>query len=144
MSDLQQHPNWGFSLSHAKYRANDADEAYLQCAVRENDRDGAWVSIRGELDLAGVPALRHALDSVQRTARLVILDLRGLTFMDLTGLRAIIDAEAQARRGRQRLVLIRGPAQVDRLLALVGQSAGLEIVDVPGTRTTSTDTGAAM
>ena len=44
---------------------------------------------RGELDLVTVETLRAALDGIENTDRLV-LDLRGLTFMDSTGLQLLV------------------------------------------------------
>ena len=48
---------------------------------------------RGELDLATVPVLEAALVA---QAGPVVLDLRGLTFVDATGLRLLIQAETPA------------------------------------------------
>src|SRR6188472_2296518 len=46
--------------------------------------DVAIVQPHGELDLATVETLRHALDGIESPRRLV-LDLRGLSFIDSTG-----------------------------------------------------------
>ena len=57
-------------------------------AVEVQRRDAvAIVQPRGELDLVTVETLRAALDAIKSTERLV-LDLRGLSFMDSTGLPA--------------------------------------------------------
>lgn len=62
-------------------------------------------------------------------ARLVIIDLRQLTFIDSTGLHLIIAADASARLSSRRLIVIRGPAHIDRLFTLVGISDRVEITD---------------
>ena len=55
-------------------------------AVEVQRRDAvAIVRPRGELDLVTVETLRAALDGIESTGRLV-LDLRGLSFIDSTGL----------------------------------------------------------
>ena len=131
MSDFPHSPNSGFSPRKTRALTSGAMQPAFECALGESDRDGAWIWVRGELDLAGAPTLKRALDESQDRAQLVILDLRDLTFMDASGLHVIIDADTRARRCRQRLVLVRGPAPIDRLLELVGVSGRLEIVDLP-------------
>jgi hypothetical protein len=62
-----------------------------------------------------------------------VLDMRDLAFMDSSGLHAIIKAGLGARRVGRRLVLLRGPVNVDRLFTLVRSVADIEIGDVaPG------------
>jgi anti-anti-sigma factor len=55
--------------------------------------------LRGELDLATAPQLEHALAAAGDG---VLLDLRGLTFMDSTGVRVLL--EAAERGGGLRIV----------------------------------------
>jgi hypothetical protein len=57
--------------------------------------------------------------------------LRELEFMDSSGLHVIVAADRRIRSAGGQLVLVRGPAQVDRLLALVGIDCQLELVDQP-------------
>ena len=64
------------------------------------------------------------------SARLVVADLRQLSFMDSTGLHLLIATDARARRSYRRLVIVRGPAQIDRLFELIGLSERLEIIDL--------------
>ena len=86
-----------------------------------------WVS--GELDIATAPQLDQALGCVQADAALVILDLRELEFMDSSGANLIAAASGRARQAGGRLVVVRGPVQVDRIFALVGLDRQLELVD---------------
>jgi anti-anti-sigma factor len=69
-------------------------------AVRQrHDADGAVrMTLTGELDLSATDGLRARLDEVQRSQRRVRLDLSELEFIDCTGIRAILDAMADARR----------------------------------------------
>jgi anti-sigma B factor antagonist len=66
----------------------------------ESGRDGAtaWVRPVGELDLDTAPELEGVLESVRAEGHpRVVLDLRGLTFMDSTGLRLVIRWDTRAR-----------------------------------------------
>jgi anti-sigma B factor antagonist len=88
------------------------------------------VSIVGELDLANVDQLEHELLRVEATDALtIILDLSGLTFVDSTGLRAILRAHARSRADSNRLALLRGPTSVQRLFEICGVSELLPFVD---------------
>jgi anti-anti-sigma factor len=74
------------------------------------------VYVAGAVDLATSPRLKQALAEAGLNARLVVLDLREVTFIDSSGVHAIVDAAAKARRGWGRLVLVRGSAPVERML----------------------------
>jgi anti-sigma B factor antagonist len=98
------------------------------CSCTNGGLDAAWVHVGGELDIATTPQLERTLSQSQ--ARLVVLDLRELAFIDSRGMHAIIDAGIRARQAGRRLVLVRVPANVDRMLTLTGSSHQLEIGDV--------------
>jgi anti-sigma B factor antagonist len=70
----------------------------------------------GELDLATVPALRDAIDGLHGA---VVLDLRGLEFIDGAGLHLLLELDARARQDGLELTLVPGPA-AERLLGLTG------------------------
>lgn len=54
-------------------------------------RDGRYVvSASGELDLAGAPAFAAALDRAASHDCPMVVDLRGVTFMDSTGINALV------------------------------------------------------
>jgi anti-anti-sigma factor len=71
--------------------------------------DVAWVHAAGELDIATVPQLVQMLLVSQLRARVVVLDLRELEFVDTSGVHAIMNASIRARRLGGRLVLLRAP-----------------------------------
>jgi anti-sigma B factor antagonist len=102
----------------------------LVCSWTDGGLDAAWVQVTGELDLATVPQLERTLREPQLQARLVVLDLRELEFMDSYGVHAIVDHALRARQAGRRLVLLRGPPNVDRVLTLAGCSDDLEIGDL--------------
>jgi anti-sigma B factor antagonist len=92
--------------------------------------DVAWVRLAGELDIATARQLRRTLRESLSRARLVVLDLRKLAFMDSSGVHAIVNASACAREDGRHLLLLRGPPSVDRVFALAGRSDDVEIVDL--------------
>jgi anti-sigma B factor antagonist len=102
----------------------------FECSCTEGDLDAAWVHIAGDLDIATTPQLERTLRETQVGARLVVLDLRELAFMDSSGVHAIVNASIRARQIGGRLVLLRGRPNVDRVFALTGSSDDLEIGDV--------------
>jgi anti-sigma B factor antagonist len=92
--------------------------------------DGAGVArvvLDGELDLATVPVAEHAIGRAGNDAKTLVLDLRRLSFLDSSGLRLILSAA----QGSRRVVVVRGPAQVDRVFELTGAAERLDIVDDP-------------
>jgi anti-sigma B factor antagonist len=95
--------------------------------------DGAWVQVAGELDLATTPQLRAALQEARAHARLVALDLRALTFIDTSGIHMVLDATAAAHEQEGRLILVRPPASVERVLNLAAARDRVQIIDLkPG------------
>ena len=93
-------------------------------------RDGtAVLSLSGELDLASAPRLDEALFECEDGAPTILLDLRGLTFMDSSGLRVILAADARARSRGGRLMLVPGPPSVQRVFQLTLLDTRLEFVD---------------
>jgi anti-sigma B factor antagonist len=83
------------------------------------DRDVVWIRPVGELDLVSAPDLRRDVRELIDVGfdRLVI-DLRGVSFLDLTGLRLLLDLARGAREDGWRLSLIPGGGQMRRLLAV--------------------------
>ena len=98
------------------------------CSSTGGGLDAAWVHVAGDLDIATSPQLEQALS--ESGARLVVLDLRELEFMDSAGVHAIVDASNNALRDGRRLILLRGTPSVDRLFALTGTHAHVEIGDL--------------
>ena len=63
--------------------------------------------------------------------RHVVLDLRGLTFMDLPALRELLRQNEFARINRHNLAVVRGTDEIARLLELTGVEEQLVLVDDP-------------
>jgi stage II sporulation protein AA (anti-sigma F factor antagonist) len=79
------------------------------------------ISLAGELDLATSGTAQAELERVEATdAARIVLDLSGLTFMDSTGVRLVMAANARSRADADRLALVRGPHAVQRVFELCG------------------------
>ncbi len=86
----------------------------------------------GELDIATTPELEQALaDATADAATEIVLDLRELTFMDSSGLRALAEANKRAGESGVKLSIWRGPRQIERVLEISGLGALLPLVDPP-------------
>ena len=81
--------------------------------------DGAIVRAHGELDVATVGTLRAALDAIEVTERLV-LDLRGLSFIDSTGMHLVVALHDRAQRDEFQLVVLAPAPPVDRAFRICG------------------------
>jgi anti-sigma B factor antagonist len=88
--------------------------------------------VSGELDLASAEELETHLKQLESSEPdILVLDLRKLEFMDSTGLRTVIAADARARERGARLVVVRAPDEVDRVFRLTRMDQHLEVVDEP-------------
>jgi anti-sigma B factor antagonist len=97
-------------------------------AVEVQSRDDvAIVQSRGELDLVSVETLRAALDGIKSAARLV-LDLRGLSFIDSTGLHLLVALHQRAQRDGFQLTLLAPAAPLDKAIQLCGLDKALPFV----------------
>ncbi|MDQ4048511.1 MAG: STAS domain-containing protein [Actinomycetota bacterium] len=90
------------------------------------------IALSGELDLSTLEQLETALDgSLDGKPEMVVVDLRELTFLDSSGLRAMLALHAGLREEGGRLVLVQGPRRVHRVLELTRADEELEIVADP-------------
>jgi len=97
------------------------------------DGDTGVVSVAGDFDVAAAARVEGALGSLEdATTRVIVLDLRGVTFLDSTGLRTVTSADARARRDGRELRIVRGREQVQKLLHVTGMDKILPLVDSPG------------
>lgn len=79
------------------------------------------LSLAGELDIASAPLLEQAAEGLERSGdRPLVIDLSEVTFMDSTGLRALLLVRQQAAEGDRQLFLRPGPRQVQRVFELSG------------------------
>src|ERR1044072_7659036 len=83
----------------------DASPPVFRYSWTDGASDAAWVRLAGELDIATAPRLGSALREPRLQARLLVLRLRELAFIDNSGVHAIVDASVRARRAGRRMLL---------------------------------------
>jgi anti-sigma B factor antagonist len=93
----------------------------------QRQHDAAIVKPRGELDVATVETLRAALDDIKGAGRFV-LDLRGLSFIDSTGLHLLVALDQRAQRDGFQLALVAPAPPVDRAIQVCGLGKTLPFV----------------
>jgi anti-sigma B factor antagonist len=110
----------------------DLPPAFL-CLWRDGRFGSVWVDAAGELDLDASVRVAHVLDEAQSRSNLVVLDMRALTFLDLSGVRVIVAAAVRARRAGHGLLVARGPVHVDVVFTLTGTCERVELFDLDPT-----------
>jgi anti-anti-sigma factor len=90
------------------------------------------LALKGDLDVAAAAEANKRLICIDlRPGMELVLDLSGLTFMDSTGIRFLLQARDRALRHAASLVVVPGPERVMRVIELVGLSEQLEFVEQP-------------
>ena len=101
----------------------------------ETTQSGSVVVIAptGDLDLSGAAILQAELDRLAADGDLggLVLDMRGLEFMDSSGLRLVVLADMQARDVGRRFAIVRGDETVHRVFEITRMSDRLDFVDSP-------------
>jgi anti-sigma B factor antagonist len=91
--------------------------------------DAHVVELAGVFDAVAAPAVEAELTRVEAgDARMVVLDLRRLTFMGSSGLQVVVPAH---RRLAERLVVVKGPRNVQRMFELCDTATPLPFADEP-------------
>ena len=81
--------------------------------------DELWVLPRGDLDIGGAPELDETLSlALASDAKTIVIDLRGLEFVDSTGLRTLI-SPTQAEGG-DRVTFVEGNDHVQSVFRIAG------------------------
>lgn len=84
------------------------------------------VALRGEIDISTAPALQRSMAELLGSSRDLVVDLRELGFIDSTGVRTILRADAQMRSAGGSLRLVPGPPGIQRVLSILGVLDHLE------------------
>jgi anti-sigma B factor antagonist len=103
-------------------------------SISAEDRDGrAHLSLRGELDLATAPELEQLVNERVDAGQEVVVDLRGLEFMDSSGIRVLVAAHARAGRSGTRVVIVRPEpsSAVAKIVEVSGLDGELNLIDDP-------------
>ena len=85
----------------------------------EPGSDATFVRLMGELDMAASPALRDVLGELQGSgAGEIVIDLRGLCFLDSMGLSALVEAHVAGQDGQRKVSFIKGGRSVQRVFSV--------------------------
>jgi anti-sigma B factor antagonist len=77
--------------------------------------------IGGEIDIASAPRLREALLlAIRRHGPEIRVDLRGVTFLDCSGVNVLLATERRARLEGGRMHVVRPSPQAGRVIRLLG------------------------
>ena len=99
--------------------------------LRVSREDGAHVvCLYGELDMSTADVLERELQRLEASdGTRIVVDLSGLAFMDSSGLRALLAAHARARTDGDRLSLLRGRPEVQRIFEITATDSILPFDD---------------
>ena len=104
-----------------------AEEPGVLSVVAQELPEATIVTVSGDVDLLSAPELSVALDSIlSATDGPVAVDLNETTFMDSTGIHALVNA---SNRARQHFAVICGPGTVRRTIDLLGLTEPLCVVE---------------
>jgi anti-sigma B factor antagonist len=83
------------------------------------DRDEVAVVMTGELDVGSADVLDRKVRELEGSGfERIVIDLRGIEFMDSAGLRVLLSLRNDALRNHHRLTLVPGPPAVQRIFDL--------------------------
>ena len=83
--------------------------------------------VRGEIDAHTAPTLAAAM--MQLPAGVVTVDVAGVSFMDSSGLRVLLDVATRAREGGGDLVIVHPTPGIARLVEISGLGGQLRLDD---------------
>jgi anti-anti-sigma factor len=93
-------------------------------------REVTLLVVTGELDMATVPLLEERLRDVEESgANPLVIDLRGLGFIDSTGLMALLRAHERACVAGRRIAVINGTGQAHRLFEITNADQTIEVIE---------------
>jgi anti-anti-sigma factor len=107
------------------------DAGTLQITI-EHDGRTARLRVAGELDLARVAEFERRWRAAVAEADVLVVDLRGLSFIDSSGLKALLAIHEAAAGGAFSYTLIEGRPQVHRTFVLTGLDRVLRFADGEG------------
>lgn len=75
--------------------------------------------LRGEIDSTRIADIRRAVRAVEGTADHLVLDLRGVTLLDSSGINLVFDTALRARRRGRRVTLLVTNPLIRRVLRMM-------------------------
>ena len=99
----------------------------------ERGRGVTLVGLSGEFDLAAAEEFRQQVWPLMAAAKggSLVIDLRKLVFMDSSGIRSLLELDAESRRDGFELVVVRGTGPVGRAIELTSLDELIRMVDEP-------------
>lgn len=100
--------------------------------ITSSELDGGWqcIAVSGEIDLATVPELEAAIHLVlDANSHPLVVDLRQTSFMDSTGLKALVMANRRFDEHGRSFALAVSGGPVSRLLDLSGVETSIRVVE---------------
>jgi anti-sigma B factor antagonist len=95
-------------------------------------RDRMVIVAHGEIDLATVSVIDQEVQDLRaRGFKEIVLDLRGVTFMDSTGVRLLLQLDAESRSDGFSFSIIDAEGPVRRVLMLTGVQERLSQAEAP-------------
>src|SRR5436190_11864031 len=90
------------------------------------------VALAGEFDLAGIQRFDAVMTELEATRPdAIVIDLSGLSFMDSSGLRALVMADHRAHDAGRRLAIVPGPPPVRRVFEITQLDDRLDLIESP-------------
>jgi len=99
--------------------------------TRRSAGEAVVVVPEGEIDLATVDSVRAEIEAARDEAKLVVLDLRRVSFIDSAGIRLVLEGTRALAAAGGEMVVVLGPVEVRRVFGLVGLDGRVRIVDQP-------------
>jgi anti-sigma B factor antagonist len=100
--------------------------------IRNHQLANGWVSIEveGEVDLATVDELQHAIDAVfVDSDEHLVVDLTGSSFLDSTGLKALVMSNRKFDEAGRSFAIAVSAGPISRLVDLSGVNTTIRTVD---------------
>lgn len=97
----------------------------------ERRAGAAIVRLEGDLDIASEQQATADLEGALDGADMLVVDLRGLAFIDSTGVRVLLSVELLARERGARFGVVRGDGMIARLLEVTRIEQRFPVVDDP-------------
>jgi anti-sigma B factor antagonist len=97
--------------------------------IRDLDQQITVVEVAGEVDLANAHQLSEVVDAATSGPhRIVIVDLTQLSFMDSTGLSAVVRSQKHATTLGVRIAVVANTRRIRDLFAITGLDALIPVV----------------
>jgi anti-sigma B factor antagonist len=113
--------------------ADDTPRGTLQVIQGERPADG-WLTVElvGRLDIETTGRFDHRIqEAIARRPERIVLDLRRVTHIDSSGVRALVLAQRAASAADVEVCLVPGASHVRRVLRTTGVAGHFRILDDP-------------